>query len=172
MGFSPVMMDTTVQLHSHAAPPWGNRCSSSRFCWILPALYGVSQCTWYTWLKPQIFCVFEGDGSITLTKSSVRDLAVSTVSHGCHMENSFGMGTWAQSPNHTFPRWQDVWCQAFSLSAEIKPLPVTQPHTNQTTATGLLSFNTYLSKYIWGLLFSDTSIRTLGIFFSIYLLGK
>lgn len=122
--------------------------------------------------SPRFFCVFEGDGSITLTKSSVRVLAVSTVSHGCHMENSFGMGTWAQSPNHTFPRWQDVWCQAFSLSAEIKPLPVTQPYTNQTTATGLLSFNTCLSKYIWGLLFSDTSIRTLGIFLSIYLLGK
>lgn len=87
-------------------------------------------------------------------------------------ENPFGMGTWASSPNHTFPRWPNAQCQALSPCAERKPLPVTQPHTNQTTATGLLSFNTCLSKYIWGFLFSDNSIWTLGIFFLYLFVGK
>lgn len=115
MGFYPVRMDTTMQIHPHAAAPWGNRCSSPRFYSILPALAPLYQ--------PRVVSDFW------------------PWAQGKTDENLFWMGTWAWSPNHTLPRWPNARCQALSLSAEMKPLPVTQPHTNKASATGLLSFN-------------------------------
>lgn len=143
MGFYPVMTDTTMQIHPHAAAPWGNRCSFPRFCSILPALAPLYQ--------PRVVSDFW------------------PWAQGHTDENLFWMGIWAWSPNHTLPRWPKAWHQALSLSAEMKPLPVTQPHTNKASATGLLSFNTCLSKYLWRLFFSDSSIGTLIFYIYIYI---
>lgn len=166
-----------MQLHSHAASPWGNRHSSPRFCCILPALYG-------NWRSPM-----ESHSALGACDPSPRFLCFwrrwlhYTNQEHCQSPGSEHSATWMKiplgcEPEHGFlitpsPEGQMLNARPFlSMQKLNHSFPVTQPHTNQTTATGLLLFNTCLSKYIWGLLLSDSSIWTLGIFFYIYLLGR